>query len=160
MHACRTFTKIDTSNREAFNKLAAEIKNFFQETNEESDFDACHEEWCNSFIVNLKKFNNYDARYGHAQKVVNMAFKYLLCCDGAYNKQEVKEKFANCHMPLDKYTLLWFFSVEGDYYENWSHLNDEKYKEIQKAIRGKLETDILEKELYIWAEMSKHVIVL
>ena len=38
----------------------------------------------------MMQYYSYNARYGQAQKVVNMAFKYLYCCDGA---EVYKSKF-------------------------------------------------------------------
>jgi hypothetical protein len=54
-----------------------------------------------------------------AQKIVNMAFKYLYCFDDAniYYK-----KFADCHMPLDRFTLKWFYSKVVPWYRRSKHI--------------------------------------
>lgn len=47
-------------------------------------------------------------KYGQAQKIVNMAFKYMYCV--WYGKKEYKEyleKCEVCHMPLDSFSLEW-----------------------------------------------------
>jgi hypothetical protein len=117
-----------------------------------------------------------------AQKIVNMAFKYLYCFDDAniyYNK------FADCHMPLDRFTLKWFYSKVVPWYRSnynklstslnysnfwktwksgikattWSNLEDYEYKDIITLIRGYFANNppnppvtILEAEFVIWYE--------
>lgn len=110
LDAARTFKGIKDKG-EVFKELAKEIQNYF--TSDNMNFENAHKKFCNIFIDGLYK-NEYEAKYGQAQKVVNMAFKYLYCCKGA---EEYKGKFANCHMALDSYTLNWFkYDVLKDWY--------------------------------------------
>lgn len=86
------------------------VDRFYAYFNEENvvDFETWHNETCEEF---LKRYNeaikdNYKAvRYGKAQKIVNMMFKYLYCYS---NAEHYEEKFQNCHLTLDSYTLEWF----------------------------------------------------
>lgn len=150
LDACRTFRgiKLTTDNRDAFNNLASSIKEYF----ESKDATFMHSEWCNTFITEVNEVNGYHARYGQAQKVVNMAFKYLFCCDrdGAYD-----EKFSCCHMPLDDYTLLWLFFETGTWYRGWSWFDKNLYEDAQKKVKGIYNNNILEKELVIWDTYSR-----
>ena len=57
-----------------------------------------HDAFC-EVLVSRKRMS-----YGHAQKIVNMAFKYLCCLPGAEN---YADKFKVCHMPLDSIMLEW-----------------------------------------------------
>lgn len=100
LDASRTFHGIEGTdkNQGAFLKLAKSIQAYFKD---DKPFD--HKEWCKKFIADIEKHNHYKARYGQAQKVVNMAFKYLYCCDNI--DEQTKAKFDPCHMPLDQYTL-------------------------------------------------------
>ncbi len=66
-------------------------------------FDNTHQTLCENVIKLFKKIN-YDIEYGKAQKIVNMAFKYLYCFDDA-----PEEYFTYCHMPLDSFTLEWIY---------------------------------------------------
>ena len=152
LDASRTFYKINTSNRTAFANLAEKIQGFFEG---KEKFN--HECWCSSFINDIKTNNEYECRYGQAQKVVNMTFKYLYCCDGI----DV-DKFADCHMPLDKYTLAWLFSEGGKFYTDWSYFDQEMYTEVQKEIRTKLkekcQNDVLAAELVIWKAVPDYIV--
>ena len=138
-------------NQEAFNNLSTKIQEYFQ--NDEAEFT--HEDWCNSFIADLRDCYDYRARYGHAQKVVNMAFKYLYCCEGAD-----RSRFEECHMPLDQYTLAWLFTEKGILYQGWSWFDMKTYYRIEGEIRAILKTDLLGKELVIWKEFKNKIIEL
>ena len=151
LDASRTFYKINTTDRTAFDNLAENIRSFFVGS---ACFD--HDGWCNSFILDINESNGYKCRYGQAQKVVNMAFKYLYCCNGID-----KEMFAKCHMPLDQYTLAWLFSEGGKLYTNWSYFTKELYEDAQAEIRTALskyvQKDILAAELVIWKTVPEYL---
>lgn len=67
------------------------------------EFDKKHKALC---ALWLKHFpGSHIATYGKAQKIVNMSFKYLCCCEDA---AAYAEHFRYCHVPLDTYTLKWF----------------------------------------------------
>lgn len=109
--AKRTFTGIGEKwgktldKEDFFESLAREIQKVFLEK-EPKEFDDWHKETCDLFISKLKE--HYPATYGQAQKVINMAFKYLYCLKEA-DAKEYKIIFDKCHMPLDSYTLEWIF---------------------------------------------------
>jgi len=151
LDASRTFRgiKYTDTNRKAFDNLAAAIRNYL---NGDEGFD--HEDWCKKFISEVKQHNNYETKYGQAQKVVNMAFKYLYCCKGA-----PVERFTPCHMPLDRITLLWYFSETGKYYEGWSYFTQNQYEEVQRRIRELLGENVLDAELVIYERLSPDCIV-
>ena len=48
---------------------------------------------------------------GQKQKIVNMANKYLYCCEDIRNNPKYQNAFKNAHMPLDSYVLEWYERV-------------------------------------------------
>lgn len=99
--------KNDNKKTETLSNITDEIKKYFD--NEpapkgEKAFDNFHNSFCNIWCDAFKGSNL--GTYGKAQKIVNMTFKYLYCCDDFRTTKE--EHFAYCHMPLDSYTLEWF----------------------------------------------------
>lgn len=154
LDASRTFSGIKNTNKEQepFKNLAGHIQKYFAE-NEEFD----HEGWCDQFIGDIKNetYAYPNPRYGQAQKVVNMAFKYLRCCDGAKN---YAKKFDLCHMPLDQFTLAWYFAEGNELFEEWSYFDKGTYNKVQEGIRNILDNNILDKEFIIWQEMKSRVV--
>ena len=73
-------------------------------------FDELHKEMCELWHKRFEDIDNLGT-YGKAQKIVNMAFKYLYCCEDANTKEEY---FKYCHVALDSYTLEWFFREAGN----------------------------------------------
>ena len=174
---CRTChgigAKVSADQREeSFEKLGGEIKGLLSDSSIDSQeaFDAKHKELCHYYMKLLSEYQ-YEIKYGQAQKVVNMAFKYLFCCEDASSKPA----FKYCHMPLDELILNWCkkefkISVNSDK-DAWSKLTEEKYTDITKAIFCKLksgdveysignENTILPKiplvaELVIWPEEAR-----
>ena len=76
-----------------FEWLAGEFYTYFQ--NGCGAFKVWHKTICNDFLERFKPILNqygYDAdkslKYGKAQKIVNMTFKYLFCFDDAKNYAE------------------------------------------------------------------------
>ena len=153
LDASRTFSGIIGTDKEsgAFLNLAKSIQSYF----ERKDVKFNHDKWCTEFINDVKTYYDYDARYGQAQKVVNMAFKYLYCCNGA---EAYNTKFEECHMPLDQYTLAWLFSEGKPLYQEWSWFDRDTYKIVSDEIRSILKSDILGKELIIWDELKTRTI--
>ncbi len=96
---------------------------------------------------------------GQAQKLINMTFKYLYCCNDLRQKKGVH--FTFCHMPLDGYTLSWYkCKVDSEYDgEVWSKIDDvTKYSQIIRNMRGHLGPDnLLKKEFQIWQTEKKKV---
>ena len=186
--AKRTFTNIgevwkaNPQFREEFFKAIAEkIQEIFIKSPAKG-FDDWHKETCDLFLNMLLQKGYENATYGQAQKVINLAFKYLYCLDGAETYGEV---FDLCHMPLDGFTLEWFYRqckygnpekkiVKGKM-DKWSALagyGDERqdvyqttdkkehytYFFYQKQIRewlAKGQTP-LQTEFEIWSEIQKH----
>lgn len=172
---CRTCHGIgakvsDAQRKESFEKLGGKIKGLLNNSSIDSQeaFDAKHKELCNEYMDLLKNV----IKYGQAQKVVNMAFKYLFCCEDASSKPA----FKYCHMPLDGLIMNWCkkelkISVNSDK-DAWSKLTEEKYTDITEAIFDKLKNgDVkysigendesnlsaipLEAELVIWREEAR-----
>lgn len=151
---CRAISKNKETNinSRAFLTLAKSIQAYFAKEN--AGFE--HKDWCEAFIKNINKEYGYSMRYGQAQKVVNMAFKYLYCCDNIDEK--TRKKFLKCHMPLDQYTLYWYFLKRERLYLEWSHLTYVQYKPIADDIRTIVGDDVLGAELIIWERMKSSVI--
>ena len=160
LDAARTFRKVKQE-RKAFKALAGQIQEYFKHRELVKKFSELHKTWCDAFIESMKKYN-YDAKFGQAQKVVNMTFKYLYCCQGAERK---KEWFAECHMVLATFTLNWFKRVvlEGNYHakhikpnkiEEWSKIDEKNYKWIQKKIKEHFENKgtVIENEFLLWPD--------
>ena len=179
---CRTChgigTKVsDAQRKESFEKLGGKIKGLLNNSSIDSQeaFDAKHKDLCHYY---MKLLNDYQfvIKYGQAQKVVNMALKYLFCCEDAGSNPV----FQYCHMPLDGLIMNWCkdwckkeykISVNSDK-DAWSKLAEEKYTEITNAIFKKLKSrDVkyfigedeesklsvipLEAELVIWREEAR-----
>lgn len=105
--ACRTIkgaSKIG-DNKKALSKTAEKIKNYLRGGN---NFE--HSSWCEDLIKDYESIGIV-ITYGHAQKIVNMAFKYLYCLYKRADKldENMKQKFQDCHMPLDSFSLEWFY---------------------------------------------------
>lgn len=165
---CRTCKGIGNSGDDkdaVFQNLAQQLERLIRTgVNNQDEFENEHENLCGSFISG---FHGFEMNYGKAQKVVNMAFKYLYCCDGCDNTV-----FQYCHMPLDSKTLTWCrtWCNNKDYQLGiragitLSKLDKQTYLSIQNAIRNRLkdgyrvdETDgrfqetPLDAEFIIWA---------
>ena len=146
---CRTCHGIgakvsDAQRKASFKTLGEEIKGLLSDSSIDSQeaFDAKHKVLCNKYMDLLKKYG-YAIKYGQAQKVVNMALKYLFCCEDAD-----LDIFQYCHMPLDGLILNWCkkefkISVNSDK-DAWSKLTEEKYTVITKAIFCKLKSSDVE----------------
>ncbi len=82
---------------------------------------------------------HYQATFGHAQKIVNMAFKYLYCCRGAEKYENTV--FSHCHMPLDGYTIADYrkYITKEDTIPGWSKFDTSAdrclYEKIQANVR-------------------------
>lgn len=71
--------------------------------NSQELFDNKHKELCEDLKNNFKE-SEIKIFDGQAQKIINMTFKYLYCIESIN-----KERFRNCHMPLDSFTLEWIY---------------------------------------------------
>ncbi len=117
-----------------FLKVITDKKKF----DKQKDFDEWHEDCCKGLRAAMTSAD-FKGKYGRAQKVINMAFKYLMYTDPEYiGAQEF------CHMTLDSYTLAWYRSDVNPKEKSieWSKLDDYgKYLDIQDKIRTYLATD-------------------
>ena len=172
--AQRTFIKInekvwskDGAKDEFYNKFSVELQKLFKNKtffSPEPLFDD---------FIKFFQSHGYAVTYGQAQKVINMAFKYLYCLD---TKKDYKDIFEKCHMPLDSYTLEWYkrhiypidktknFKITSN--DKWSNMDPQKYQAITNDIKLHLQyTSItingvkedlpqtpLETEFIIWQE--------
>ena len=85
-------------------KLLCYFKN--KAPSNEAEFDVIHNELCQIWCDEFKDSQEGKlGTYGKAQKIVNMSFKYLYCCEDA---EKYRDHFKYCHMPLDSFTLEWF----------------------------------------------------
>lgn len=130
------------------------MKNSFKEMLESpyknaDDFDNAHKLACTKFLKLLAEKTEQESEkihnlyYGKAQKFINMTFKYLLASD-RYDEKV----FSWCHMPLDVYTMHWF-------YHETSSIKEDVYYEVQKIIRSRIqlkknELSVLQNEFLIW----------
>ena len=102
LDACRTFNeqkKLKKSDK-AIESLAKSIKRYL-----DNDCDFDHDSYCKLLV------DSYAMHYGQAQKIVNMAFKYLYCIA---KDSSLLTKFDNCHMPLDGIMLEWLYRNAKD----------------------------------------------
>lgn len=169
LDACRTFRSGNTLNKddERVKKLAFLMKSYIDAPFGEK-FD--HNKYCNTLI------GNGLMTYGQAQKIVNMAFKYLYCLVDIYDiHNDIEEKFDDCHMPLDGIMLTWIYrNILDDTGENkskmgtWSNMSysdtndvDEEghytynfYVKIINSYCDKKCTTPLQMDFENWREMS------
>ncbi len=102
--------------KQPLTKLAGELRDYF--IYDKASFDAKYPEWCEDLRKSYDTYLTDGITYGQAQKIINMAFKYLYCI---YHKCEKREeykkrfakKFDDCHMPLDSFSLEWFKRMFG-----------------------------------------------
>ena len=115
------------------------VERIFDYLNNNNDiFDECY----NCCIEKAKRILNNN-QYGIAQKFINMSFKYMMCfCDSDY----ISEKFNDCYLPLDKYTIKWIRARKNkeinkrlDTIKNaWANIDEELYKDIQNYVKTEL----------------------
>lgn len=131
-YARRNNKKYATDKR---NLMSPIVNRLFAYFNSESDnFEDCFAE-----CIKLSKKILDNDRYGVAQKFTNMSFKYLYCYSDA---DDFANKFDNCHMPLDKYTIKWIKSLKNKNINQklnnissaWANIDKELYDEIQAFI--------------------------
>lgn len=134
-------------------QLASYIKeHFWNYFNGSLSFEEFHKTACND-IMNIfsERYNN--VRYGKAQKIVNMTFKYFYCFDKSC---QMEEKFDDCHMPLDSKILDWYkANIDKTQKTAWSYLEKEEYDQIQNKIKNYIKHNycpytVLQSEFVIW----------
>lgn len=139
--------------KEARNIIADALRKYFQEdAKEKCAFDEWH--FRISTHNNIKEVLNV----GMAQKIINMAMKYLFCCEDIL--QDHKDHFVYCHIPLDSLILDWLNGECAKEYKaiykdiKWSQIVEyDDYKCTQEEVRRILgERDILRQEFSIWQD--------
>ena len=120
--------------------IAREIRKYLNKPKAYS-FDVFHGKVCKKLKECFPE-KETNITYGQTQKIVNMAFKYLYCLFYKYGK--LKEgQFADCHMPLDSFSLEWFKRKFKE--KNFSNLDS--YSENNKELPENLFTKKGEKKL-------------
>lgn len=150
LDACRTFRGVKMDKDKVLGESAKALQKYFADVacTNQKEFDKKHDEWCESIQCGFRSVG-YTAKYGQAQKIVNMAFKYLYCC----KKEKTLDYFRFCHMALDTYTLNWYRrEINQTVLPEWSKLDKEQYGNIQTAIFDKFGEGIIEKEFVIWPD--------
>lgn len=126
----------------------------------DTDFDELHQSLCDGFIADFNKYGYPKVTIGMAQKVVNLSFKYLYCCNGA---GVYSDHFKFCHLTLDDYILSWYTRVVDpkNTISEWSKLKSySDYIAIQEHTRGYLPKSdwaricgtVLELEFYVFPD--------
>lgn len=126
--------------REPLTTVAQELGTYF---NSDEQFDNKYSDWCEQLIKSYEDYLKGGITYGQAQKIINMAFKYLYCiCDRCEGGEKYKKKFDKCHMPLDSFSLEWFKRKFGE--DDFT--NFERYSENHKKLPENLFTQKGEKK--------------
>lgn len=122
--------------------------------NSQSQYDEWHQALCDEMVAYYKT-TGVEFNIGHAQKWVNMTFKYLYIHGGV----DISGVFDFLHIPLDIYV---FSAVESELliprpYNAWSKItNYNVYLDYQKEIRKKINISPLRWEFSHWtAEASR-----
>ena len=155
LDACRTFewsekVKKDYPNEkekrgyiegEFKSDIACKIREYLNNS-KACSFDVFHGELCENLKECFRE-KETNITYGQAQKIINMAFKYLYCLYYKYGELK-EEQFADCHMPLDSFSLEWFkrwisanakeyWKEEGNFKKgsvgSWSSMEVSNYKD-------------------------------
>lgn len=132
------------------NKYANVIWEYFNAkpntVNNQNSFDGFHERICSDlqadFDVERRKHGCLlSFSYGHAQKMINMVFKYLSCYD---DYDDFADLFSYCHIPIDSYILdilnnaFHVPSIVGHTYMglNWTSFTISEYRNIVREYRA------------------------
>lgn len=138
-YARREKKKYATEKHNLMKPIAERLFVYFNSDND--NFDVC---FADCIEMSKKILNNN--RYGVAQKFTNMSFKYLYCYADAY---DFEDKFQDCHMPLDKYTIKWIKSLKdekinqrlGAISNAWANIDETLYNDIQNLITNTLNSE-------------------
>lgn len=159
--AKRTMTGIGKFDKmPAMKAIETKLLDYFEKPAPESfeTFEKEHKELCNIWCTEFR--GSEIGTYGKAQKIINMAFKYLRCCE---DPKGHPDHFKFCHMPLDSFTLTWYKrNTEDKKNYTWSKINPEEYRKIQTTIRTLLQKSgnnlsPLELEFIVWPEIQKEL---
>lgn len=136
----------ETAKEEAKNFLKVQLR--VVRFKSQNDFDKWHTETCNELITNYKGCVDDKGRpsftYGHAQKRLNMLFKYLYVYEYS---DEFKDFFRDkpelikfLHVPIDKTIFKEAYKNFGLKKPNgtWSQMDGNTYKDYQRELRNKI----------------------
>lgn len=137
-YARRNGIKYAMEKRNLLKPMVGQVFNYFKSDGAFGD--------CFADCIEKSKEIFKNGSFGLAQKFINMSFKYLYCYDDA---DEYEDKFQNCHMPLDKYTVRWVRPLGDDSVNQrlgainnaWTKIDEELYSDIQTLIAKNLEDD-------------------
>jgi hypothetical protein len=135
----------------AFDLLANELLAYMSGSAKSlASFDEWHHSVCDNFKNELNKHTPRMKKYGKAQKALNIAAKYLYCCNDANNALD-QAKFTYFHIALDGYTYIdnnyplsfyrdvvipWKYrSMPRGTVKYWSRLEYENYRTAVENIR-------------------------
>ena len=146
--------------RKPLKEVAEKLKGNFKEEKNKETFNNKHTEWCKMLIANYSSCLVEELTYGQAQKIINMAFKYLYCIFAETDKfEEKKGKFKYCHMPLDKFSLEWikryFSSSLGNEY--WKGSKEENFKKGNVQSWSRMEEEDHGNKKYGYNTYSKNI---
>ena len=131
-------------------RMAESLKYYFEGKPKKSI--AAFDGWHDSTTSGFRDYGKLTV--GQTQKILNMAMKYLYCCDDI--RRKVKDHFKYSHIPLDGYILNWYKTKVNKKYDKkpWSKIDNlNEYHEIIRKVRGFLgEENLLESEFVIWRE--------
>ena len=193
----QTRKNILTKKNKIVKDLKEEIAENFVKIFEEGKFDNdVHLNLCKNFLTSFKskledlnkdikalmpdtpdaQVDIEQLKFGLAQKIINMSFKYLYLFDIKENNTSDNEHniFENCHMPIDSYILKYLnnegkikeITVENTVYKlnklKWSQLDEDQYKELRESIKKYCENTYQDDrkfpffaEFYIWPTALK-----
>ena len=137
--------------------LPKEINKYLLNEKEDANyFNSLHNKWCEE----LEKESENHIKYGFAQKIINLTFKYLYCFPDAVNYEN---KFINCHATFDDIVYKWcvankIVKKRSDW--AWSKLGKDEYIDLKNKYNNYIETKnnrkesekytILQSEFIIW----------
>ncbi len=161
LDACRTFQnqkKVQKSD-DKVKEIAEEMKNYIEGNSD--NFDKTFYSVCDGLC------DEYKMEFGQAQKIINMAFKYLYCIAS----EDLKNRFDKCHLPLDGIMLEWIHRNIPEYKNrklkkvpSWSKIEegseneDFTYRLYKKYVDGYCDENVktpLQLDFENWVEMSQ-----
>lgn len=143
--------------KELDEKAVNTIKELFksiksQRFSNNNGFDKWHKKVCNKLVSLYKKFGYSKFTIGHAQKWINMTFKYIFTL-GSERLPGYFKHYRFCHAPIDNYLLKQFKDFDPPKLtDTWSKLtNYTEYLNLQKWIRERFKgSSPLSVEFQLW----------
>lgn len=144
----RTITNISEEQSSKFKAIAVNFINELIQNNpqNQSEFDALHNRFCKE-CVSLSTSSAAKIHYGQAQKLLNMALKYLYNEYAAYKDTVNRFRFPDnnieqyFHLPIDNQlldALTKKFNFSKPSTTAWSKWHENTYLQFQQQIRRRL----------------------